>query len=148
MRVKWVLVWPGVVFFLAAVVSWVWSGLGNHSYDIGERVSVRVDFDCIKVTVADDWRLRHPDRLDDHFWFDWGAATLYTPSSNPVVVRWFAVPLWPFAVLPLLPIVIGLRLNAVTRRRRRQGLCIRCRYDRRGIDSAKVCPECGSDQSE
>jgi hypothetical protein len=75
-----------------------------------------------------------------------------SPASGPWRWRpWWFTP-GTFVVLPLwLPLVIvGVPTSFLWYRarpsaaRRHAGLCPKCGYDRRGIDAARPCPECGA----
>ncbi len=54
-----------------------------------------------------------------------------------------ALPLWPFPIVAIAPTVIAWRRDRVANRVLR-GLCPKCSYDRAGLVSGAVCPECGA----
>ncbi len=69
-----------------------------------------------------------------------GLSTLSVPvySLSPLVV---ICPLWIPAVLCAFAIWFNGRYARQSRRRKREGLCMRCGYDLRS--STDMCPECG-----
>jgi hypothetical protein len=54
------------------------------------------------------------------------------------------LPLWPAALLSLLATAAAWRADAKYIRRVRVGLCAGCGYDRAGLKTDAVCPECGN----
>ncbi len=61
----------------------------------------------------------------------------------PLVPMWGGFIVNTIAYTPLAWLLLfGLRAMR-SRRRRRKGLCVRCTYDRTGLDPADPCPECG-----
>lgn len=68
------------------------------------------------------------------FWFHY--------RSYPTVTQ-LVIPLWPLAVVPGAAAFLLWR-GELPARRRRLGQCVKCGYDRRGIDPAAACPECGA----
>lgn len=55
-----------------------------------------------------------------------------------------SVPLWMLLALMVVPTSILWYVDRAAARRRRAGLCVKCGYDRAGLDAAAVCPECGA----
>ncbi|CAG0996178.1 hypothetical protein PHYC_02577 [Phycisphaerales bacterium] len=68
------------------------------------------------------------------------ALRLWFESTPPGSLPYFALPLW-------LPAVAFAALTVIAWRGGRppsEGFCAACAYDRRGLDPAAACPECGS----
>jgi hypothetical protein len=98
-------------------------------------------------------RLQTMTSSDNH---DVVPHTVWNAMRVPVTVRWWfstgylgplrvlAIPLWPPAALALAPTLLAWRLDALARRRARLNYCPSCNYDRRGLPTASLCPECGS----
>lgn len=76
-----------------------------------------------------------------------GGIDLYTSAYARVILPYF--PVWPGLGADLLlwslAWCVGLAGARFARRavRRRRGRCVFCAYDRRGLDPAAGCPECG-----
>jgi hypothetical protein len=73
-----------------------------------------------------------------HGSFHW--LPMHILSRTPFVL----VPLWPIALIFVVPTLIAWRLDTLARRRARIGNCTTCNYDRRGLPGASPCPECGA----
>lgn len=112
-------------------------------------VFVGVREHAIFITEGGIWLMRRPDvtRFEHYFstpepkWHWWPPAgyTRGLRNSHAIDIR-----LW----VPPLVCLIGaglLHAGAVRRRcsRRQAGACAGCGYDRRSIDPAAPCPECG-----
>jgi hypothetical protein len=54
------------------------------------------------------------------------------------------IPLWCPALLVMLPTIVAWRTDMKAQGRSRAGACIKCGYDRAGISTQTVCPECGA----
>jgi hypothetical protein len=54
------------------------------------------------------------------------------------------IPFWVLLLPTLLATAAAWRLDARARRRARAGLCATCHYDRAGLATSAVCPECGA----
>ncbi len=65
-----------------------------------------------------------------------------SPGSRWVFLQ--AVPFWTPAALMLVVTMIAWRLDTFARRRARLNLFPKCNYDRTGLASDVVCPECGT----
>jgi hypothetical protein len=72
-------------------------------------------------------------------WLDLAFVRRSAPSAEGWMVRG---PLWPLMVVSALAATWLWRTDFVGRRR--PGLCPSCGYDRRGLDAAGPCPECGA----
>ncbi len=79
------------------------------------------------------------------------------PVSSPGGLRWWferetkvagttvAIPLWSAVLASLAPTVLMWRLDTLAHRREKLNLCPTpgCGYDRTGLATGAVCPECG-----
>ena len=65
-------------------------------------------------------------------------------ANGPNVCWGFFLPLWMLAAMMLLLTALAFRLDTLARRRERMNLCQKCGYDRTGLASDTVCPECGA----
>lgn len=74
-------------------------------------------------------------------------ATIFLPRGLPYRPLWvgFAVNTMLYSALWALPVCAGPIRRAW---RLRQGRCIVCNYDRRGLAAGARCPECGLEQSD
>lgn len=85
-------------------------------------------------------------------------SQLMTLGSSPISRALPLLPLWPqflanVAIWALFAALVGLAFNRLvwnrrTTSRRRRGLCVRCGYDRVGLDPRGGCPECGQARTE
>jgi hypothetical protein len=58
--------------------------------------------------------------------------------------RWVLLPLW-ILVVPAAAITgTAWRLDTLARRRAKRNFCPKCEYDRTGLTTGVICPECGS----
>ena len=137
--------WGGAAATLLLLVVW----LGSGWWMINWCVSTRVEYGLAAGEFWVGWWAGDPGRFTPgafhigrydgggyHLqWWDWGR------SVPPVHV--YAIPLW----VPLLPCAVvtavAWRLDTRARRRARVGLCPHCGYDRAGLTTDAVCPECG-----
>ena len=55
----------------------------------------------------------------------------------------YEAPLWSPLLVTLLITGVAWRVDALARRRAGLDLCPKCRYDRAGLATGAVCPECG-----
>jgi hypothetical protein len=86
-----------------------------------------------------------PGVAPSQFWWNGGPVQWsfwFHFRSAPGVMQ-FVIPMWPFAVAPGIGALLLWR-GERPERRRRLGQCINCGYDRRGLEAAAVCPECGA----
>lgn len=125
-----------------------------------------VDEILTRTTIGWPWpALRRDDYEATHVYGGNGFTIAETPGASVrggIVFRSTATSPFvePFA-LPLLPLWPGFAINTIfyalllflawrtpglIRRavRRRRGRCVRCGYDRSGLDAGEACPECGT----
>jgi len=119
------------------------------------------------------WWLQYNSIRGAHFWLTGGSVTidnsLFLPAEptaprhwqhargqNPM--QWFPgwhinpggrawavyLPLWPAAAAAMLASAAAWRLDTLARRGARAGNCPNCNYNRTGLISGAVCPECGA----
>ncbi len=91
---------------------------------------------------------------------EWTLAGLHLPARETHGLLLVGAGKWQYAV-PIYPLWPGFALNTIfyalfawglwqvppairRRRRRRNGLCVRCGYDLKGLPPGSNCPECGT----
>jgi len=99
------------------------------------------------------WRPATPDRERtwDERWHltrlnEWrmGDIGWYESAGGGAVSHVVSVPLWLVAAVLGVPWELRVLAAAKARRRLRSGRCPTCGYDRRRMDAAAPCPECGA----
>ena len=131
------------------IAVWAWSFRPTGSLHVAHRLTLKLAYGCIQVTyVSDTAIIGYP--------MDWPPgvylraeppSTIWTPRLTSNSLGWaLELPAW-------LPAILGLATacgvwrcaSAIQRRERsRAGLCILCRYDRRGLPANANCPECST----
>jgi hypothetical protein len=73
-------------------------------------------------------------------WRWWGGSQAAPGSAT---TRGMTLPMWPLAVLVVVPLLPPTHRAIRKTFRRRLGLCRDCGYDRSGLPRTDPCPECG-----
>ncbi len=164
---KWGGLWPSLTSWLfrwgmgaaAAVflLLWVYTAFGGAWYLARGSFLIQLNWGCV---IFDEERgLSPPPDIVDGF-----STRLYGVGGavgrfRSFIWRWnhvragpvfgsFAsrtfVPLWIPFIATAMCCGVAWRLDTLARRRARLNLCPKCNYDRTGLASGAVCPECGT----
>jgi hypothetical protein len=143
-RIRKTIKWGGLALGLLLAGVWVRSEFATEAY-ITSRLEAGWDQGCVWMLPGPEVnRFRGYVRLANfgprkRYWRP--LISFHSPSW------WVIIPLW----LPLAPTLLATaaawRLDALARRRARAGVCPKCDYDRAGLASSAVCPECGMPSS-
>ncbi|HMN40147.1 MAG TPA: hypothetical protein PKE29_04830 [Phycisphaerales bacterium] len=135
--------WGGAAVTVLLVVVWIGSGWCQAGY-VGRGTLVGVSSGCacfhkapasiLGGITGSGWYC-----AGQPFDFEW-----WMSDERLRAARFVAVPLWWFVLPALSATVAAWRLDTLVRRRARLNLCSKCNYDRTGLSSAAVCPECGT----
>jgi len=142
-RIRKLVKWSGAVVSLVFAVAWIGSSWWSIGRMTNTGFSVIVQSACVEVAdpglsgvslPAAQWAKGGP-----HFslvwWFKW-----QTLGSGWDLV----VPLWAPVLLAVLVTAAAWRRDAFAKRIERAGHCSKCGYDRRGLPTDSLCPECGA----
>ena len=142
-RIRKTIKYGGAALTVLLVVVWIGSGWWTASWSPFADLTVWCSKGHVVAYTYDD---RH-FAPETPFWFTSRATALTIPRwivMQAGSCRRVYVPLW----IPVLPTVIltalAFCLDTLARRRERIGYCPKCHYDRAGIASDAVCPECGA----
>lgn len=136
--------WLAPLMIVALAVVWYHSQTSQMFWVNRGGPNIRADAGRIQFRqwswtgLTRDWNfyLNPRPRKERYWWFEW--------TREPGWQSWsLDTPMWvPAAGLLLIGIAAWIPdVRAVLRRRR--GRCPGCGYDRKGLDSAQPCPECG-----
>jgi hypothetical protein len=142
-RVRKAIKWVGAASTVLLAVAWIGSG----KYGVGWASSSGAEFvvrwgECCVNTGSSSLFGLSPGLSAGSSRFMLFNEFVYERRGSGGVVVVF--PLWPPALLALLPTAIAWRFDVVARRRERIGRCPKCNYDRAGIAADAKCPECGA----
>jgi hypothetical protein len=140
-RIRKTIKWGGLALGLLLAGVWVRSEwVGGYWEMSGWQLNSQLG----RVAVSHD---RDPNRdrarlffalrleADGRWWWQW----IPGPPGGILLI-----PLWIPLTGALFATAAAWRLDALARRRARAGLCSKCHYDRAGLASSAVCPECGA----
>ena len=149
--------WGGTSLTLLFLVAWIgscvwwfgWFSPGDGSVFVGQGRLTVLYFDHVigDLFPAENMQGLPPRRA---------SATMFGRADYiqmNVHLEWFrgpvrqpalCIPLWiPFVAFAIITAGVW-RLDTLARRRARVGKCLTCGYDRTGLASDVVCPECGT----
>lgn len=137
--------WGGwTLFALLAVVfaiSVFWT-VGRQ----GEHYAISVDGGSIRIV----WSSR-PEKESDRGWWARSERDVIrwwtTSDAGSGRVGWWTAdtfPLWMLMLPALTAAVVAESIGWRARRRRSEGRCVPCGYDRAGLEEGAKCPECGA----
>lgn len=138
--------WCGIALSVLLFAAWIgsnWWGVSRIDvHSTRGATAWYVGAGQIRYTrLGVTWIARVPptlSRTTASFDFGWDLADLFTPPITKV-----HVPLWWPLVLVVGVTASAWRPDVRTWRRRRNGQCLGCGYDRGGAAAGAVCPECG-----
>lgn len=135
--------WAGAVGCVLLALVWI----GSYWWDVRWQSQARFRFEvCSGGVVARAWHSSDIPRTGWKHSRSTGAFRWWIDSRSGSTHQWIFVPLWVLVVPAVISTAVVWRRDVVLRRRTRAGLCSACGYDRRGIDAASPCPECGAEQ--
>ena len=142
-RIRKTIKWGGAAVTVLLVVVWIGSGWWDWGY-YGRRLGVGLTRG--ELSIVSDLRLKG--------WGHAGWESSFDPNwrfpigcfeYQPVYLGWtLYIPLWAPVVATSFVSYCAWRLDTLSRRRARVGLCPKCNYDRTGLAVGAVCPECGA----
>ena len=153
-RIRKVVMWGGAavtVLLVATSVGSRWWTFEAWTGTPGGTIINSLGIDRIGLWIGEhDIRVGWVYVPDPEYSLDWGCRVrrlepprLDSPAMYHVIGGWTErLPLWvPISIIAA--ITAGAWIGSLVRRRDQPGHCVKCGYDRAGIASSSVCPECG-----
>lgn len=142
-RIRKTIKWSGAAASLLLLVAWIGSGFRYLGYVTSNGYGVEVSAGWMWLSRDKALPPKRVGPLSVHparfhlfgWWFE-----RYDTSAECGV----AVPVWLMGACALVPTIVAWRSDARANRRERAGKCPKCRYDRAGLATHAVCPECGT----
>ena len=132
--------WSAAVVAVLLVIAWAESAVATvYLWDCGGKWMC-LHFGGLVAGVDDQSGfVGRLGRTPGTFGVEWGFGAAWSAGGG-----YLGIPLWCPAAITLAACLIASRLDSLARRRERKHLCAKCGYDRRGLASDMVCPECGT----
>lgn len=141
-RIRKTVKWGGLVVTVLLVVVWIASQWVAVNWCVTRDLRMGIvsgSFRFGTYRLGGNWiggdglEFRRP-YFGNVWWF---SVSVHRPH------QYIYVPLWFPAGIALVITAAALRLDSASRRREREWTCPMCGYDRAGLASVAVCPECG-----
>jgi hypothetical protein len=140
-RMRRVLLWGGAAVTVLLAVVWIGSAWWTFWWDMphGGVFIIEAGRCVMRTPTGVGTRIMRPvlwrNSASMEWWFRWAL----TGNS-----RCASIPFWAPLTLSAAITAFAWRKEAIARRRARQHACPSCGYDRRGLSSDTVCPECSA----
>lgn len=116
------------VYFLTGILQFNWNS-GRNPFRPPSATDIDTGYSAPDIA----WNALPPNRNA----FAWWRMGVHNDLS-------VTVPGWFPAAATFITTAIAWRLDRIARRRRRDGTCWKCGYERTGLASQAACPECGA----
>ena len=146
-RIRKTIKWGGAALTVLLVVVWVGSGWNSTGWISPTGHAIYAEEGVVGVGYS-PWfygKLMNAGwyRIPHRFRLVWWWTPVPTTSGD-----WFiGLATWPLVAVSLATTALAFRLDSLARRRAYMNLCKNCHYNRTGLASDAVCPECGTPAS-
>ena len=134
--------WGGAVVTVLVVLAMLSSArnLGGQVWAWKSGWWVRLDFGVVEVGKV----VPAPPQFDPAFVWPFGVHERDEWMMYCVVREDYSIHFWPLLFIAPAASCVALLLDMRADRQHRAGLCSKCHYDRTGLASGAICPECGT----
>lgn len=146
-RIRKTIKWGGLVITVLLLVVWIgsaWRGVARVSSNWSiSTVGGQFVYNSLPHTVPPVHRTWNIVRVPSQVKFNWWYSSAYPMGPGRGSMWALQIPMWPLVLLTLATTSTAWWLDVLAQRREREGKCPKCGYDRAGLASGAVCPECG-----